>query len=102
LRRLTTRPAGLSAANIAQASSDLQRLTSTILFNLRHADTPRLQLQMKGPSILRAHLPLVRAVLERRARTFVHALDEELRVQSSTGRRGPKTRIGLVVMAWEG
>jgi hypothetical protein len=102
LRRLRTRPAGLSAANIAQASGALQRLTSTLLFNLGHADTPRLHMEMKDLSVLRARLPLVRAVLDRRARTFVHALDDELRVESSVRRGGPKSRVGLVVLAWEG
>lgn len=47
VRRLTTRPAGLTAANIAQASSELQQLASTIVFNLKNAETPRLHFAIK-------------------------------------------------------
>jgi hypothetical protein len=101
LRRLTTRPVGLSPANIAQASSSLQRLSSTVLFNLLSAEAPRLHLETKDLSVPFERLPLIRAVLERRSKTFVQALDRELRVESSPERKGPKSRIGLLVLAWE-
>jgi hypothetical protein len=101
LRRLTTRPIGLSAANIAQASINLKRLTSTVLFNLRSAEAPRLHLETKDLNVLCERLPLIRAVLERRSKTFVQALDRELRVESLLDGKGPKARIGLFVVAWE-
>src|SRR5208282_5834022 len=64
LRRLTTRPVGLTPANIAHASGDLQRVTSTLLFNLKHADSPRLHVATKELSVLRERLPLLRSLLE--------------------------------------
>jgi len=102
LRRLTTRPVGLSASGIAQASEDLQKLASTILFNLRSAEAPRLHLATRELSVLRERLPLIRSLLEQRAKTFVQALDKELRGEASAKGSGPKDPIGLVVLAWEG
>jgi hypothetical protein len=101
LRRLTTRPIGLSAVNISEASHTLQRLSSTVLFNLRHAGTPRLHLEMKVLEVIPQRLPLIRALMERRGRTFIQALDKELRIESSAKRRGRRKRIGLSLLAWE-
>jgi len=101
LRRLTTRPTGLSAVNISEASHTLHRLSSTVLFNLRNAGTPRLHLEMKVLEVLPDRLPMIRAIMDRRGKTFIQALEKELRIESSTKRRGRKKRIGLSILAWE-
>ena len=101
LRRLMSRPVGMSAESIENACGILQKLVATIQFNLRNADSPRLYLEMKDLYVRTERLPIIRAVMERRAKTFVQALDKELRLESS-GRRGTgKKRIGLSVLATE-
>jgi len=76
-------------------------MTSTVLFNLASSESQRLQIEMQDQQVLAERLPVVRAVMERRAKTFVQALEKELRSDASSKRKGSMRNIGLYVLAWE-
>ena len=46
-------------------------------------------------------LALIRAVLERRAKTFIAALESECQTRIVTGADGEAKRMGVSVFAWE-
>ena len=101
LRSLMSRPAGMSAESIQDACRILEKLVATVHYNLRNTGSPRLHLETRELYVRSERLPIIRAVMERRAKTFVQALDKELRVES-LGRRGRgKKRIGISVLASE-
>jgi hypothetical protein len=100
-RSLTTRTVGLNATNVALAAKRLQLLGSTVLHNIRDAKNRRLYEEMKSIKVDSARLPLIRLVLERRARTFLEALESELRAAPSASRRADATQVGVSVFSWE-
>ncbi len=101
LRRLMSGPVGMSAESIEDACRILQKLAATVLNNLRNTDSHRLYIETKEVYVRSERLPVVRAVMGRRAKTFVQALDKELRVESTRRRGTGKKRIGISVVGSE-
>jgi hypothetical protein len=91
----------MSAESIEDACRILQKLAATVLNNLRNTDSHRLYIETKEVYVRSERLPVVRAVMGRRAKTFVQALDKELRVESTRRRGTGKKRIGISVVGSE-
>jgi hypothetical protein len=65
-------------------------------------DQSRLYAETKTLSLNAEQLALIRAVLERRAKTFIGALESECQTRILvTGVKGSAKRMGVSVFAWE-
>ena len=66
-----------------------------------NAEQSRLYAETKTLSLNAEQLALIRAVLERRAKTFIAALESECQTRIVTGVDGNAKQMGVSVFAWE-
>src|SRR5277367_3192534 len=97
----TTRSSGLTKSNVAGAARRIKHLGDTLVHNIVSAEQSRLYAETKTLSLSVDQLALIRAVLERRAKTFVSALESECQTRSLTGVGRKAKRMGVSVFAWE-
>jgi len=72
-----------------------------LVHNIVSAQQSRLCAETKTLSLDVEQLALIRAVLERRAKTFISALESECQTRIVTGVGGRAKRMGVSVFAWE-
>jgi hypothetical protein len=96
----TTRSSGLAKSNVAGVARRIKRLGDTLVHNIVN-DQPRLYAETKTLSLNAEQLALIRTVLERRAKTFIAALESECQTRINTGVNGNAKRMGVSVFAWE-
>jgi Family of unknown function (DUF6502) len=97
----TTRSSGLTKSNVAGAARRMKRLGDTLVHNIVDAAQARLYVETKTLSLNAEQLALIRAVLERRAKTFIAALESECQTRIRTDVSGNAKRMGVSVFAWE-
>jgi hypothetical protein len=97
----TTRSSGLTKSNVAGAAHRMKRLGDTLVHNIVNADHARLYAETKTLTLNTEQLALIRAVLERRAKTFIAALESECETRIVDGDKGTAKRMGVSVFAWE-
>ena len=95
------RSSGLSKSNVAGAARRIKRLGDTLVHNIVSAQQSRLYAETKAFSLDVEQHALIRAVLERRAKTFITALESECQTRIVTGVGGNAKRMGVSVFAWE-
>jgi hypothetical protein len=96
----TTRSSGLTKSNVAGAARRIKRLGDTLVHNIVN-DKSRLYAETKTLSVDVEQMALIRAVLERRAKTFIAALESECQTRAVTGLSGKAKRMGVSMFAWE-
>jgi hypothetical protein len=97
----TTRSSGLTKSNVAGVALRMKHLGDTLVHNIVSAQQSRLCAETKTLSLDVEQLALIRAVLERRAKTFISALESECQTRIVTGVGGRAKRMGVSVFAWE-
>ena len=97
----TTRSSGLTKSNVAGVALRIKHLGDTLVHNIVSAQQSRLYAETKTLSLDVEQLALIRAVLERRAKTFISALESECQTRIVTGVSGKAKRMGVSVFAWE-
>jgi hypothetical protein len=97
----TTRSSGLTKSNVAGVALRIKHLGDTLVHNIVSAQQSRLYAETKTLSLDVEQLALIRAVLERRAKTFITALESECQTRIITGVSGKAKRMGVSVFAWE-
>jgi Family of unknown function (DUF6502) len=97
----TTRSSGLTKSNVAGVALRVKHLGDTLVHNIVSAQQSRLYAETKTLSLDVEQLALIRAVLERRAKTFITALESECQTRIVTGVSGKAKRMGVSVFAWE-
>jgi hypothetical protein len=97
----TTRPSGVTKANVAQAAMRIKRLGDTLFQSIVETEQSRLYAETKIMHLNAKQLALIRAVLERRANTFLTALEGEFRTRSASEANGETKRMGVSVFSWE-
>src|SRR5271156_777475 len=80
-----TRSSGMTKSNVAGAARRIKRLGDTLVHNIVDAEQSRLYVETKTLSLSVDQLALIRAVLERRAKTFIAALESECETRILTG-----------------
>jgi hypothetical protein len=99
-RRATTKLTGLTPQAIAEASKYVKRLGQTVFANLSD-DTPATFFDETGTiKISAAQLALIRPIIERRARTFLNALESEFGARGLEV-RDEETEFGVGVFSWQ-
>jgi hypothetical protein len=97
----TTRSSGLTKSTVAAAARSIKQLGDTLVHNIVSAEQSRLYAETKTLILSTEQLALIRFVLERRARTFIAALESECESRIVTGGNGKAKRMGVSVFAWE-
>jgi hypothetical protein len=97
----TTRASGLTKANVAQAAGRIKRLGDTLFQNILDTAHPRLYAETKAISLDAEQIALIRAIIDRRAKTFLRSVEGELSTRSTKGTIGAEKRMGLGVFSWE-
>lgn len=97
----TTRAVGLTKANVAGAARRMKQLGNTLFQSIVDSAHPRYYSETKPVSLSAQQLSAIQAVLERRAKTFLDAMENELQGRSSTALHGETKRLGVGVYSWE-
>ncbi len=97
----TTRSSGLTKSNVARAAQRLKRLGDTLVQNIVKTEQARLYAETKPLSFNAEQLALIRAVLERRTKTFLAAVESECHTRMTGDTNGKAKRMGVSVFAWE-
>ena len=96
-----TRPSGLTKTNAAGAARRIKRLGDTLIHNVVNVEQARLYAETSTFRLNSEQLALIRAVLERRAKTFIAALESECETRIAAGGDGAAKKMGVSVFAWE-
>jgi hypothetical protein len=96
----STRTSGATETNVAQAAKRMKRLGETLFQNILDAQQPRLYSETKPIRLTDREIALIRPVLERRAKTFLEALEAEFRARGAAGRQETR-KIGVSVFSWD-
>jgi hypothetical protein len=97
----TTRSAGLTQSNVAGAARRMKRLGDTLIHNLVNTDELRVYAETKTLILTPDQVVRVRALLERRAKTFIAALESECQARTNSHAPGETKRVGVSVFGWE-
>jgi Family of unknown function (DUF6502) len=97
----TTRSRGLTKSNVALAARRIKRLGDTLVQNIVSAEQSRLYAETKAMRLNAQQFAIIRAVLERRAKTFIAAVESECQARSAGGPDKETKRIGVSVFSWE-
>src|ERR1700730_2446020 len=97
----TTRSRGLTKSNVAEAARRIRRLGDTLVHNIVNTEQSRLYAETKTLSVTVEQLAMIRAVLERRAKTLISASEGECRTRIGTGLKGNTKQMGVSVFGWE-
>jgi hypothetical protein len=95
---------GLNASNVGELGQRARELLETLTHNLRGPDEALFCDSMSEIEIDAARLPIVRALIARRASTFLAAVGQEFSAEATASRRKrPKqrVRVGLTIFATE-
>jgi hypothetical protein len=91
----------MNEASVARAAKRIKRLGDTLLQNIADSRQRRLYEETEPVSLNARQLALVRPILERRTKTFLAALESELRGRGDLGLEDNSKRVGISVFAWE-
>ena len=72
-----------------------------MVHNIVNTEQSRLYTETKTLNLSAEQMVLIRAVLERRAKTFIAALESEFETRIADGVNGNAKRMGVSVFAWE-
>ena len=97
----TTRSSGLTKSNVAVIARRIKRLGDSLVQNIVNAEQSRLYAETKAMSLNAQQIALIRAVLERRAKTFLAAVESECQARSATHPDAETKRMGVSVFSWE-
>jgi hypothetical protein len=100
-KSLSTRTSGATKANVAQAAKRMKRLGETLFQNILETQQARVYLETKSILLSAKELALIRPVLERRAKTFLEALEAEFRARSATSLHDNAKKVGVTVFSWD-
>ena len=98
---MTTRSRGLTHSNVAVAARRIKRLGDTLVQKIVDAEKSRLYAETKPMSLNAEQFAHIRAVLERRAKTFLAAVESECQARSVSGPEAQIKRMGVSVFSWE-
>jgi hypothetical protein len=104
VRSRTFRHHGLNAGNVGEIGQRARELLETLTHNLREPEETLFCDSMPAIQIDAARLPIVRALIARRASTFLSAVGQEFSAEATASKRNkPKqrVRVGLTVFATE-
>ena len=96
-----TRATGATEKNVAQAAKRMKRLGETLFQNILDPQSMRLYLETQNIRLSAKQIALLRPVLERRAKTFIAALDGELQARSGSGLEDEPRQLGISVFSWD-
>ena len=97
----TPRASGVTKANVARAATRMKRLGEALFQNITESEQSLLYAETKPLQLTAEQLALFRAVLERRTKTFIDALESEFRARSTTGVKDEAKRMGVSVYSWK-
>jgi hypothetical protein len=97
----TTQSSGLTQSNVAGAARRIKRLGNTLIHNMVNTEQSRLYAETKTLRLTADQLAPLRAMLERRAKTFIAALESECQTRIVNERTGDAKQLGVSVFAWE-
>jgi Family of unknown function (DUF6502) len=100
-RSTATRSSGLTKSNVAVVARRIKRLGDTLVQNIVSAKQSRLYAETKTMRLNAQQFAVIRAVLERRAKTFIAAVESECQARSAGGPDEEAKRIGVSVFSWE-
>jgi hypothetical protein len=99
-KRLTTRSSGVKPPNVADAARRMKRLGDTLFHNIIDPEQSRLYSETEPLIIPIEQLPLIRLLLERRAKAFIDALESECATRKATVARKGSKQMGVGVFGW--
>src|SRR5271167_3207826 len=91
----TSRTSGVTKANMEHAAIRMKRLGDTLFQGILESEQTRLYAETNTLQLNAKQLALIRAVLERRASTFLTALEGEFRARSAPDADGETKRMGV-------
>jgi hypothetical protein len=95
------RTAGVTLASVNDAAEKAKDLLRTMFFNMRKPAVPRICEDMSVISVERGRAAAAMHVVNKRVKTFIEALEQELAVTSTGKGRGDEVELGLTVYSWE-
>jgi hypothetical protein len=100
-RSLTSSGRGLTASNVAHASKRMQLLGATLIEKMQGVHKSLSYEETKKLRVDEEQLPLIRAVIEKRASHFISALELEFRASIRVRPKSKISRIGVSIFSWE-
>jgi hypothetical protein len=98
---LKTRASGATETNVAVAATRIKHLGETLMQNILDAQSQRLFVETKPIRLNAKQIALLAPILERRAQSFISALDSELLARADTALTDKPRRMGISVFAWD-
>lgn len=100
-RSAATRTDGLTKSNVATAARRMRQLGTTLVHNLQNPKQRRLYAETAPMKLKAQELAVIRAVLERRAKSFLDALEGEFQVREDAALHQETKQVGVGVYSWE-
>jgi hypothetical protein len=100
-RSPTPRSVGITKSNVAVAARRLKHLGDTLFQNISNPAQVRYFAETKAINLTAQQLLVIQAVLERRAKTFLDSVENEIQSRSAASLHGDTKRMGVAVYSWE-
>jgi Family of unknown function (DUF6502) len=97
----TTRSKGVTSANVSQAAKRMKRLGETLFQNILEPEQARLYDETGKIDLTAEQLALLRPVIERRAKTFLQALESEFGLRRAPEKGIESKTFGVGVFSWQ-
>lgn len=92
---------GVTKANVAQAAGRVKRLGDTLFRGILEPEPAHLYAESAPLALSPEQSAAMRAVLERRATTFLAAVESEFRGRQAPSTDGTQGKIGVSVFSWQ-
>jgi hypothetical protein len=100
LKSTTTRSKGVTAANVGYVAQRMKGLGETLFQNILDPEQARLYFETGKIALTSEQLALLRPVIERRAKTFLQALEDEFGLLRSPGKGAEAKTMSVGVFSW--
>jgi hypothetical protein len=97
----TPRSVGITKSNVSVAARRMKQLGNTLFQNILNPAQGRYFAETKPINLTAQQLMLIQAVLERRAKTFLDSVENEIQSRSVTPLHEDTKRMGVGVYSWE-
>ena len=97
----TAQPSAMNEASVAKAAKRIKRLGDTLFESMANPGQRRVYEETGQITLNAKQVALVRPILERRTKTFLAALEGELRPREHVGLEDNSKRMGVSVFTWE-
>jgi hypothetical protein len=97
----TPRSKGVTPANVSQAAKRIKRLGETLFQNILEPEHARLYDETGKIELTAEQLALLRPVIERRAKTFLQALESEFGLPRAPEKGVEVKTAGVSVFSWQ-